>query len=151
MVFLQGFIFILSITFYCALDTMPSLGLLTINAYAASDSVIIPVGADDFYSAKGLESLINTILNVRKQINPNLVIDGVLITKLNLRTSFSKILYEGIENSYGNILKIFNSKIPISTKVAEMSSEGKTILNYDPKGRVATAYKELAKEVAQNG
>mgnify|MGYP002407701095 FL=1 len=131
---------------YILLDCMPSLGMLTINALAAADSVIVPVQAD-YLPAKGLEQLLQTIGKVRRQINPKLKIDGILLTMVDGRTNFAKDISALVRETYGGSIKVFNADIPRSVKAAEISAEGKSIFAHDPKGKVAEGYKNLTKEV----
>jgi chromosome partitioning protein len=131
---------------FILLDCMPSLGMLTINALAASDSVIIPVQAD-YLPAKGLEQLLQTIGKVRRQINPKLKIDGILLTMLDGRTNFAKDISSLVRETYEGSIKVFKADIPRSVKAAEISAEGKSIFAHDPKGKVAEGYGNLTKEV----
>ncbi len=133
---------------YILLDCMPSLGMLTVNALAASDSILIPVQAQ-YLSAKGLEQLLQTISKVRKQINPNLKIEGILITMMDNRTNFAKDISTLLRETYGNTIKLFQTDIPHSVRAAEISAVGKSIFAHDPKGKVADAYRNLTKEVLQ--
>ncbi len=131
---------------FILLDCMPSLGMLTINALAAADSVLIPVQAH-YLPAKGLEQLLQTIAKVRRQINPNLRIEGILLTMVDSRTNYARDISNLIRETYGGKLKIFATDIPLSVRAAEISAEGKSIYAHDPKGKVAAAYKELTLEV----
>ena len=131
---------------FILLDCMPSLGMLTINALAAADSVLIPVQAH-YLPAKGLEQLLQTIAKVRRQINPNLRIEGILLTMVDSRTNYARDISNLIRETYGGKLKIFATDIPLSVRAAEISAEGKSIYSHDPKGKVAAAYKELTLEV----
>jgi chromosome partitioning protein len=131
---------------FILLDCMPSLGMLTINALAASDSVIIPVQAD-YLPAKGLEQLLQTIGKVRRQINPKLKIDGILLTMVDGRTNFAKDISSLVRETYEGSIKVFKADIPRSVKAAEISAEGKSIFAHDPKGKVAEGYGNLTKEV----
>jgi chromosome partitioning protein len=131
---------------YVIIDCMPSLGMLTINALATSDSVIIPV-QPHFLSAKGLELLLRTIGKVRRQINPNLKVDGILMTMVDKRTNFTREIMNLLQETYGDQIRIFKSEIPISIRAVEASADGKSIFEYDPKGKVAIAYDAFAKEV----
>lgn len=131
---------------YVILDCMPSLGMLTINALAAADSVIIPVQAQ-YLPAKGLEQLLQTINKVRKQINPKLNIDGILLTMVDSRLNFAKDISSLLRDTYGSKVKVFNTDIPHSVRAAETSAEGKSIFSHNPKGKVADAYRDLTKEV----
>ena len=131
---------------FILLDCMPSLGMLTINALAASNSVIIPVQAQ-YLPAKGLEQLLQTIGKVRRQINPKLKIDGILLTMIDSRTNFAKDISSLLRETYGGSIKIFSTEIPHSVRAAETSAEGKSIFSHDPKGKVAEGYRNLTKEV----
>ena len=128
------------------LDCCPSLGMLTINALAAADQVLIPMQAH-YLSIKGLEQLIRTISNVKRKINPGLDIAGILITMADLRTTYSREIIELLRNSYGDKLRIFNSIIPQSIRAAETSAEGRSIYLHDPAGKVSAAYASLTREV----
>lgn len=131
---------------YILLDCMPSLGMLTVNALAAADNVLIPVQAQ-YLSAKGLEQLLQTISKVRRQINPKLKIEGVLLTMVDGRTNYAKDISSLIRETYGSRLKVYKTDIPRSVRAEEISAEGKSIFKHDPKGKVADAYRVLAKEV----
>ncbi|MCD8150419.1 MAG: ParA family protein [Clostridiales bacterium] len=131
------------------LDCMPSLGMLTVNALAASDNVLIPVQAQ-YLSAKGLEQLLQTVNKVKRQINPKLKIDGILLTMVDGRTNYNKEISDLIRETYGKKLKVFDTVIPRSIRAAEISAEGKSIYAHDPKGKVAAAYRALTEEVMQN-
>ena len=131
---------------YILIDCMPSLGMLTINALAAADAALIPVQAQ-YLSAKGLEQLLQTVQKVRRQINPKLKIEGILLTMTDSRTNYGKQISNLIRQAYGKHLKVFEQTIPRSVRAAETSAAGKSIFQHDPKGKVAEAYKSLAKEV----
>ncbi len=131
---------------YILLDCMPSLGMLTINALAAADAALIPVQAQ-YLSAKGLEQLLQTVQKVRRQINPKLKIEGILLTMTDSRTNYGKQISNLIRQAYGKHLKVFEQTIPRSVRAAETSAAGKSIFQHDPKGKVAEAYQSLAKEV----
>ena len=128
---------------------MPSLGMLTVNALAAADQAIIPVQAN-YLSAKGLEQLLNTINKVRRQINPKLRIEGILLTMVDARTNDAKDISQLIRDTYGGKIKVYGTDIPRSVRAAEISAEGKSIFAHDPKGQVAEAYQTLTKEVMHN-
>lgn len=137
---------------YIIIDCSPSLGMLTINALTACNSVIIPV-TPEYLSAKGLGLLVNNINRIKKRINPNLEIDGVLITMLNQRTNLSKEMLKALSESVEFVkdkfnldMKIFESKIPISVKTGEAILHRKSIIEYDPKNKVSEAYQYLAWE-----
>ena len=107
---------------------------------------LIPVQAQ-YLSAKGLEQLLQTVQKVRRQINPKLKIEGILLTMTDSRTNYGKQISNLIRQAYGKHLKVFEQTIPRSVRAAETSAAGKSIFAYDPKGKVAEAYKSLAKEV----
>ena len=134
---------------YVLLDCMPSLGMLTVNALAAADVALVPVQAN-YLSAKGLEQLLQTINKVKRQINPKLRIEGILLTMVDGRTNYGREISFLIRDTYGGHIKIFNSEIPRSVRAAEISAEGKSIFLHDPKGKVAEAYQNLTKEVMTN-
>ena len=134
---------------YILLDCTPSLGMLTINALAAADSALIPVQAQ-YLPAKGLEQLLQTISKVRRQINPRLRIEGILMTMTDSRTSFGKEIDALVRQAYGGKIKVFAQGIPRSVRAAETSAEGRSIYAHDPKGKVAEAYRALTKEVLQS-
>lgn len=128
------------------LDCCPSLGMLTINALAAADKVLIPVQAH-YLSIKGLEQLIRTIAKVRRQINPGLSIAGILVTMADMRTIYSREIVELLHQAYDGKLRIFDNVIPLSVRAAETSAEGKSIYLHDPAGKVSAAYAALTREV----
>ena len=131
-------------------DCMPSLGMLTINALAAADSVVIPT-QPHYLSAKGLELLLRSVSKVKRQINPKLRIDGILMTMVMPRTNISKEITATVKNAYGQRIKVFDSQIPHSIRAVEATAEGKSIFAYDKGGKVAAAYEQFAKEVAEIG
>lgn len=131
---------------YILIDCTPSLGMLTVNALAAADTTLIPVQAQ-YLSAKGLEQLLQTVRKVRQQINPRLKIEGILLTMTDSRTTYGKQIDALIRQAYGGKIKVFDQTIPRSIRAAEISASGKSIFAYDPKGKVADAYKSLTREV----
>lgn len=131
---------------YVLIDCMPSLGMMTINALAATDSVIIPVQAH-YLPAKGMTQLLQTIARVRRQINPKLTIDGVILTMVDTRTNFAKDISFVLRRDYGDKLVVFQTEIPLSIRAAETSALGKSIYAYDPNGIVAKAYQAFTMEV----
>ena len=131
---------------YILIDCSPSLGMLTINALACADEVIIPVQAA-YLPVKGLEQLIRTIGKVRRQLNRQLEIGGILITMVDNRTNYARDISELIFNTYGNKIHIFQQSIPFSVRAAEISAEGISIFQHDPKGKVAEAYQMMTQEV----
>lgn len=134
---------------FILLDCMPSLGMLTVNALAAADNVIIPVQAA-YLPAKGLEQLLQTINKVRRQINPKLKIEGILLTMVDNRTNYAKEISSLIRENYGGKIKVYKTDIPRSIRAEEISAEGTSIFKHDPKGKVADAYRVLTKEVLDN-
>jgi len=135
---------------YVLIDCMPSLGMMTINALAAVDSVIIPVQAH-YLPAKGMTQLLQTIARVRRQINPRLTIDGVLLTMVDNRTNFAKDISFILRRDYGDKLRVFQTEIPLSIRAAETSAQGKSIYAFDPHGIAAKAYQAFTKEVQDIG
>ena len=131
------------------LDCSPSLGMLTINAMAAADTLLIPVQAS-YLPAKGLEQLLQTVNKVRRQINPRLKIEGILLTMVDARTNDAKEISELIRNAYGGKIKVYDTEIPRSVRASEISKEGTSIFKHDPGGKVADAYRELTREVVKN-
>ena len=159
---------------FILLDCTPSLGMLTvvapllwlavrtmcefiiiscrdtaINALAAADAALIPVQAQ-YLSAKGLEQLLQTVQKVRRQINPKLKIEGILLTMTDSRTNYGQQIDNLIRGAYGSKIKVFDQTIPRSVRAAEISAVGKSIFQHDPKGKVAEAYKSLTREVMAN-
>ena len=130
---------------YILIDCMPSLGMLCINALTAADSVIIPTQAS-YLSTKGLSLLLGSIARVRRQINPSLKIDGVLLTMVDQRTINAREITAALRAT-SNQLPIFETEIPFSVRAVETASEGKSIFAHDAKGKVAAAYESLTKEV----
>lgn len=135
---------------YVLIDCMPSLGMLTINALAAADSVVIPT-QPHYLSAKGLELLLRSVSKVRRQINPHLRIDGILMTMVMPRTNISKEVTALVRSAYGHNIKVFDAQIPHSIRAVEATAEGKSIFAYDKGGKVAAAYEQFGKEVADIG
>ena len=134
---------------YILIDCMPSLGMITINAFACADSILIPVQAA-YLPVKGLEQLIKTIGKVKRQINPRLQIEGILLTMVDSRTNYARDITALLIETYGSRVRIFENSIPMSVRAAETSAEGVSIYRHDPKGRVAGAYESLTEEVLGN-
>ena len=128
------------------IDCQPSLGMLTVNALAAANRIIIPVQAE-YLPAKGLEQLLSTVSKVKRQINPKLQIDGILLTMVDNRTNFAKEIAALLRDTYGSKIKVFGTEIPHSVRAKEISAEGKSIFAHDPGGKVAEGYRNLTKEV----
>ena len=131
---------------FILLDTAPTLDLLTVNALAASDSVIIPI-APKYLDAKGLELLLKSIAQIKRQINPLLSIEGILLTMVDSRASHTKKIIELVENAYGSSIQIFREHIPRSVRAAESAAHGVSIFTHDPKGKIAAAYQSLVRDV----
>lgn len=134
---------------YILIDCMPSLGMITINALAAADSVIVPVQAQ-YLPAKGMVQLMRTIGKIQRRINPALKVEGILLTLADMRTNLAKTTAESLRESYGKAIKIYDSVIPLATKAAETSAAGKSIYKYDKNNAAAKAYENFTAEV-QNG
>ncbi len=134
---------------YILIDCMPSLGMLTINAFASADSVLIPVEME-YLPIKGLQQLIRTIGKVKRQINPKLKIEGILPTMVDKRKRYTKDSMMRLIEEYGSNVLIFKNRIPNSVRAVEASSEGMSIFNYEPNGYVAHMYIGLAKEMLDN-
>ena len=133
---------------YILIDCMPSLGMMSINALVAANRVIIPTQAS-YLSTKGLSLLMSSIAKVRRQINPTLEIDGVLLTMVDNRTTNARAISSSLRLA-GNQLPVFETEIPFSVRAAELAIEGKSIFDHDPKGKVAAAYDALTKEVLEH-
>ena len=133
---------------YILIDCMPSLGMMTINALVAADSVIIP-SQPSFLSTKGLNLLLHSISKVKRSINPKLRIDGILLTMVDNRTNNARDIIESLRSGVGQNIKVFDTEIPHSVRAAECSLTGKSIFSHDKSGKVAAAYAALTKEVEQ--
>ena len=127
-------------------DCMPSLGMMTINALAAADEVIIPCSSS-YLPVKGLEQLMATIVKVKKHLNRKLRIRGIVMTMTDFRTNYAKDIAEMIRSGYGSKVGIFKTTIPFSVKAAEPSAEGVSVYKHCPGGKVANAFADLTKEV----
>ena len=134
---------------FILIDCMPSLGMMTINALACADSVLIPVQAA-YLPVKGLQQLIKTIYTVRR-LNNNLSIEGILFTMVDRRTVYAKEIVSEVNEVYGKSIPIFPIEIPMSVRASETSQMAKTIYDYDPKRKAASAYSELTREVLEHG
>ena len=131
---------------YIIVDCAPSLDLLTVNALAAADSVIIPV-VPRFLDAKGLELLLRSIARIQRQINPSLTISGILLTMLEKRAKITHEIIALVESSYGGKIRIFDEYIPRSVRATESTAHGISIFTHEPNGKVAAAYAALTKVV----
>lgn len=133
---------------YIIIDCPPSLGLLTLNALTAADSVIIPVQCE-YYALEGLSQLLNTVRLVQKHLNQSLKIDGVLLTMLDARTNLGLQVIDEVKKYFQD--RVYHSIIPRNIRLSEAPSHGKPIIIYDPKSRGAEVYLDFAKEVIANG
>jgi chromosome partitioning protein len=129
---------------YILIDTPPSLGLLTINALVAADGVIVPVQCE-YLSLRGLVQLENTLAMIRENLNPNVAIVGILPTMFDRRTLHTREAVEILEENFGDL--VFNTRIKKTIRYAEAPVKGTSVLNSDPSGSAADAYRQLAKEV----
>ncbi|HEY4975999.1 MAG TPA: ParA family protein [Gaiellaceae bacterium] len=129
---------------YILIDTPPSLGLLTINAFVASDGVIVPVQCE-YLSLRGLVQLENTLSMVRENLNPRVEIQGILPTMYDKRTLHSREAIDILQENFGDL--VFNTRIRKTIRYAEAPVKGASVLKYDPKGEAAGYYRDLAKEV----
>ncbi|MTH54156.1 AAA family ATPase [Bacillus mangrovi] len=132
---------------YILIDCPPSLGLLTINALTAADTVIIPVQCE-YYALEGLSQLLNTVRLVQKHLNTNLMIEGVLLTMLDARTNLGIQVIEEVKKYFRE--KVYRTVIPRNVRLSEAPSHGQPIILYDARSRGAEVYLDLAKEVAAN-
>ena len=134
---------------YVLLDCRPSLGMLVINALAASDYVLIPVQAD-YLAAEDMTELVGTVQQVKRQINPKLKIGGVFLTMAN-DTNFRKDTVRAVKENFGKQLPVLNTVIPATVRLAEISTADKSIFRHEPGGKAAEAYGSLVKEVLEIG
>lgn len=131
---------------FIIIDCSPSLGMLTLNALVACDSVIIPV-TPEYLSAKGLELLMQNIIRTKRKINPKITVDGILLTMYVERMKLSKQVKEIIMEAYGESIHIFKNFIPKSVKVGESNLQSKSVIEYDKNNKVSIAYQKFAQEV----
>jgi len=134
---------------YIIIDCAPSLNMITTNALTVADEVIIPVQSQ-YLSAVGMGNLLESIAQVRRKLNKDLQVGGVLQTMVDKRTKLPTTIKNVIEKSYGNIVKIYDTQIPFAVKTAESTSKGKSIFAYDEKSKVAEAYSFFAEEVLKD-
>ncbi|MDE6281510.1 MAG: AAA family ATPase, partial [Oscillospiraceae bacterium] len=134
---------------YVLLDCRPSLGMLVINALAASDYVLIPVQAD-YLAAEDMTELVGTVQSIKRQINPRLKIGGVFLTMAN-ETNFRKNIVAAVKENFGKHLPVLDTVIPATVRLAEISTADKSIFQHEPRGRAADAYRSLTKEVLEIG
>ena len=130
---------------FILIDCMPSLGILTVNALASADTVLVPV------QAAYLQQLIKTIYTVKRRLNSDLAIEGILFTMVDRRTLYAKEIMAEVNEAYGKTIPVFSIEIPVSVRASETSMVAKNIYDYDPKGKAAFAYSELTQEVLKHG
>lgn len=133
---------------YIFIDCPPSLGLLTVNALVAADKLLIPIQCE-FYALEGVTKLLDSMKRVKTRLNPSLEISGVLLTMYDNRTTLSKQVVDEVKSYFGRT--VFNTLIPRTVKLSEAPSYGMPITEYDPRGKGAISYIELAKEVISRG
>lgn len=133
---------------YIIIDCPPSLGILSINALIASDSVLIPMQCE-YYSMEGIVMLLNTIRKIQKEDNPTLEIEGILLTMCDFRTRFANEVQVDVRQTFQS--KVYSIGIPRNIKLTEASARGKSIIEYDINATGAQAYLKVAKEVIKNG
>ncbi|MBF8376667.1 ParA family protein [Alicyclobacillus mali] len=133
---------------FIVIDCPPSLGLLTVNALTAADSVMIPIQCE-YYALEGLSQLLNTVRLVQKHLNTSLEVEGVVLTMLDARTNLGLQVIEDVKKFFRD--KVYNTIIPRNVRLSEAPSHGRPIIHYDPKSRGAESYMELAKEVITRG
>jgi chromosome partitioning protein len=133
---------------YIIIDCPPSLGLLTLNGLTAADSLLVPIQCE-YYALEGVTELFDTLARIRRGLNPNLAIEGLLLTMFDERTNLSIAVAQDLRDFYGK--QVFKTVIPRNVRLAEAPSYGKPITVYDPKSRGAESYSELAREVITNG
>lgn len=134
---------------YILIDCSPSLGTLTLNAFASANSVIIPTQSE-YLSSSGTSDLISSILKTKRDINPELSVEGILITMTDDRTNQSRSIQKQITEKYGQHFPVFQKSIPRRVAISEASSVGQSIFTYDAKNEGAVAYSALAREVERN-
>jgi chromosome partitioning protein len=133
---------------YVIVDCPPSLGILTINGLTAADSLLVPIQCE-YYALEGVTELFDTLARLRRELNPNLAIEGLLLTMYDERTNLSAAVAKDLRDFYGS--QVLNTVIPRNVRLAEAPSFGKPILLYDPRSRGAESYAQLAKEIMNNG
>lgn len=133
---------------YIIVDCPPSLGILTVNGLTAADSLLVPIQCE-YYALEGVTELFDTLARLRRELNPNLAIEGLLLTMFDERTNLSTAVAKDLRDFYGS--QVLNTVIPRNVRLAEAPSFGQPILLYDPKSRGAESYVQLAKEILKNG
>ena len=133
---------------YIIIDCPPSLGILTLNGLTAADSLLVPIQCE-YYALEGVTELFDTLARLRRELNPNLAIEGLLLTMYDERTNLSSAVAKDLRDFYGS--QVLKTVIPRNVRLAEAPSFGKPILLYDPRSRGAESYVQLAKEIIGNG
>ncbi|MBX3242931.1 MAG: ParA family protein [Acidobacteria bacterium] len=133
---------------YIIIDCPPSLGILTVNGLTAADSLLVPIQCE-YFALEGVTELFETLARLKRELNPNLTIEGLLLTMYDERTNLSTAVAKDLRDFYGP--KVLKTVIPRNVRLAEAPSFGKPILLYDPKSRGAESYQELAKEILSHG
>lgn len=133
---------------YIIIDCPPSLGILTINGLTAADSILVPIQCE-YYALEGVTELFDTLARLRRELNPNLSIEGLLLTMYDERTNLSAAVAKDLRDFYGS--QVLKTVIPRNVRLAEAPSFGKPIMLYDPRSRGAESYVELAREIMNDG
>lgn len=133
---------------YVIVDCPPSLGMLTLNALTAADSLLVPIQCE-YYALEGVTELFDTLARLRRELNPRLAIEGLLLTMYDERTNLSAAVAKDLRDFYG--AQVMRTVIPRNVRLAEAPSFGKPIMLYDPRSRGAQSYADLAKEILSNG
>lgn len=131
-------------------DCAPTLGIIPVNAFVASDSVLVPVSAE-YLPASAMTGLLKTVGRVRRQINPSLEVEGILVTLFDSRNNLAHEVEETIRERYGSTYRVFDAVIPRAVSAAEAPAAGKSVFSYDGEGKVARAFERLAEEVLGRG
>jgi chromosome partitioning protein len=133
---------------YIIIDCPPSLGILTVNGLTAADSLLVPIQCE-YYALEGVTELFDTLARLRRELNPELAIEGLLLTMFDERTNLSTAVAKDLRDFYGS--QVLETVIPRNVRLAEAPSFGQPIMIYDPKSRGAESYNQLAKEILRNG
>ena len=128
----------------------PTLGIIPINALAAADSVLIPVSAE-YLPASGMTGLLKTVARVRRQINPGLSVEGILVTLYDSRNNLAREVERAVRGQYGKAYRVFETVVPRAVSAAESAAAGESVFAYDPDGKVAASFARLAEEVERRG
>ncbi|WDV47881.1 ParA family protein [Clostridiaceae bacterium M8S5] len=131
---------------FILIDTMPSLGLMTLNVLATCDTVLIPA-TPEYLSAKGLELLLRTVFKIKKRINKGVEFEGILLTMFEERTNLAQEMLKLIKESYGSDIRVFNTKIPKTVKVGEANAKSMSIIDYMPTSKASIAYEKFTNEL----